>query len=367
MKSDTKSETKPKPAGELISNSINTTIKNTKYMKLFKTPNSQTQFDSKSGISSFIADYNNEITKYHLMKNKNYLLCATRSKLILFNIMKLRKIAEFLINPNSNSNNLNSFTFEKMIEVLNKYDTVTLKSWFSVDIKLGVVSITFTQENMFNNPFNFDAEFLEKVLDRTNSFTKVVNIDFKFVNDISSSPLNTPQLNRTMNSKLSDISTKSDSSKFSSTMPSASAKKGKSLSNIEKVSSCGYILFKMIYSNYVTRMLERYTVFFDEYFWDTRDYLKNELARMDSGKYINNNLFNFSSSNTGSPISAPTFFLFSTSENFISVAPYYEDISNKFKLPSFLKENVQMVRNFFLNLIFNSIFSQILILLLLPK
>lgn len=366
-----KHETKPKPAGGAIPSSNSTNVKNTKNMKLFKNPNNQTNFDSKSGIPSFIADYNNEITKYHLMKNKNYILCATRTKLILYNVMKFRKIAEFSIslissNPNSNvsSNNSSNFTFEKMIEILNKYDTVTLKSWFSVDIKLGVLSITFTQENIFNNPFNFDVEFLEKVLDRTNSFTKQVNIDFKFVNDISISLMNTPQINRTMNSRLSDISTKTDSSKFSNTY-SASAKKGKSVSNLEKNSSCGYILFKMIYSNYVNKMLEKYSVFFDEYFWDTRDNLKNELARMESGKFINNNLFNVSSSSGSvTNISTTSFFLFSTYENFIVVAPYYEDITYKFKLPSFLKDIVHVVgKNYLKLLLFILILSNLTLFL----
>jgi hypothetical protein len=328
---------KPLPAGATSLQSAlptNLNLNNSKYMKLFKNPNNNK--DTK--ISSFVVDYNCEIIKYHLMRNKNYLLCATRNKLLLFNIMKLRRIAEFFINT------LSQMTFEKMVEILDKYDTITLKSWFAVDIKLGVVSINFSQENMFNNPFNFDVEYLEKVLDRTNSFTKSVIIDFKFLE--ISSPVN-KDLNRTMNSKTSDNSgLRSDTSKFSSTMPTASDKKGKTISNNDKISSCGYILFKMVYSNYSAKMVEKYSAFYDEYFWDTRDYLKNEISRIDTGKYINNNLFNLSCS------TVPTFFLFATYENFISVAPYFEDLSYKFRLPSFIKEILQIVKIIFCKYLF---------------
>ena len=199
---------------------------------------------------------------------------------------------------------------------------IRFSSWFAVDIKLGVISIIFTQENVFSNVNDFDAEFLEKVLDRTNSFTKLVQLDFKFSETNSHSPLNTSTLNRTMNSRSSD---KFTSHSMSNTMPS-SMKKGK---NINMMDSSGYSLIKMIFSEYGYNIIKKYMCFYEQYFYDTRGYLKSEMMKFDFFSNSDNNL------------QINQFFVFSTLD--ISVGPYFEDLSSKFKIPSFLKEIINVV------------------------
>jgi hypothetical protein len=94
--------------------------------------------------------------------------------------MKLRMIAEFNIS--------NNMTFEDMIEYLNKHDQHTLKTWFTCDIKLGVLTLIFNNESLFNNPFNFDVEYLEKILVNSDQFKN------KFQNGVNFQNYQTKQI-----------------------------------------------------------------------------------------------------------------------------------------------------------------------------
>ena len=65
-----------------------------------------------------IVDFgSNEIIRYHLMKNKIYVLTQMKNKnLVIFNVLKLKSIFE-----------TSSITFEKMVGILDQYDSVTFK------------------------------------------------------------------------------------------------------------------------------------------------------------------------------------------------------------------------------------------------
>ena len=103
----------PKLNGKHNDNSYSQAITTSKTLKQMKLNKNLIPKNSKSdhnlNLSKQVVDFHNEIIKYHLMKNKIYILCATKTKLYIYNIMKLKKIAEFNINYNS--------TFEKMIEI----------------------------------------------------------------------------------------------------------------------------------------------------------------------------------------------------------------------------------------------------------
>lgn len=189
----------------LSNNTTNNSSSNTEKIGLVKK-----LVNDKIELSTYITDFSNEIVKFHLMKNKIYILCLTSNKkLMIYNVIKLSKIAEFEVN--------NYTTFEKLIEILDKIDQYTLKSWFSVDIKLGVLTITFQSDNFFVNPLNFDFEYLEKVLDKTENFSKNANLSSLkfFTTDIGISSPN-HSLSRTMNSS---NNLNSNQSNFSHTMP----------------------------------------------------------------------------------------------------------------------------------------------------
>jgi hypothetical protein len=236
--------------------------------------------------------------------------------------MKLKKIAEF-----QNENN-SSIEFDKMVELLNKYDQITLKTWFSVDIKLGVISLIFN-ENLFANQFNFDVDYLEKIIEKTNSFTKNINIDFKFLHEKSESTYspNVNQLSST--SKISDFKTDKINSQnnFSSTMPTSNKKFGVQ-SFYEKSTSSGFYLIRLMFNNFLLKITNKYLNFFEINFWDTREYLKGDLIKNLNQTKFNENLF-----------------IFTLFENQIFVGPYFQDIEmEKFKMNSYSKECLQIVK-----------------------
>lgn len=321
-------------------------IKKEKEKSLQNSPNSKkinkNTVEHKSPINSisehfkgYLYEFNNEIIKFHLMKNKIYVLCATKNKLMLYNIMRLRKIAEFQLT--------NNLTFEKMIEILDKFDQNTLKTWFIIDIKLGVLTVTFKNENLFNNQYNFDDEYLEKVIDKTNSFTKSVPIDFKFLKDDSSlnnSSINNHTMSMNMTSNVGKKSSydKNDKQAYlSSTTLSVNRKNQMSLT-LDKSTTSGYSLVKVIFENLYSNVLNKYLSFYEENFWDTRDYLKSELMKTGSKSNIEVNL-NQTQGKVKSLTSNINFFIYSVIENQIHCGPYSDDLnSDEFKLPLFIKD-----------------------------
>jgi hypothetical protein len=191
---------------------------------------------------------------------------------------------------------------------------------------------------MFNNPFNFDIDYLEKVLDRTNTFTKLEAMDFKFIseNNLISSPVHST-LSQTMSNNSKHSNDKNYS--LSSTMPSG---KKNSLQNIDKSGSCGYYLIKIIFAEYCNKILEKYTHYFEANFYDTRDFLKNEILKNENKKLFSQN--SFLNTGLGFTNKILSLFIFSTFENFISVGPYFDQIESEFKLPSFVKDILQLVK-----------------------
>ena len=145
-------------------------------------------------------EFNEEIVKYHIMKNKIYLITENlKKKVAIYNLMKLSKIHEF---PDSN--------LENIVEILSKYDNVTLKSWFTMDIKLGTICISFLRDNSFNNPLNFHVDYLEKIIDKLNSLnTSAVQVPIADLANLMKFYIDPPKNN------LDTTSTSGASSNFS--------------------------------------------------------------------------------------------------------------------------------------------------------
>jgi hypothetical protein len=287
--------------------------------KLFNSSNGQNSEHFSIHVKS-----KEEVSKYHLMKNKVYLICETKEKAIFYNILKLNRMHELKLNGN--------LTFDKLIEVISSYDLVNLKSWLHVDIKLGVPTLIFTKENTFSNPYDFDVDYLEKIIENTNSFTRTSNyfsIKFNEKNSfMNASSLTTTQ--STSHPKLSSSNLaleKSGSASFKNTMKNTLSE------------SCGEIVLKNIFSNWINQKSKIYKPFFEESFWDTRDWIKNNLLNFDTfknSKDINNsNFINKTNSNT--------FFVFSTSDGEVTLSCYNDEIPLDYKLPIFIKDYIKPV------------------------
>ena len=232
-------------------------------------------------FTRYLTSFSEEIVSYHLMRNKVYLICLSSNKKIsIYNVMKLKKIKE-----------LTGITLEKVIELLEPFDKVTLKSWFTVDIKLGVLSLIFNKDALHSNPFNFEINYLEKLFEKNN-----------IENDLS-------------NLKLP----------ISFQYNSNSQTKG-----FDKSNSTGFHLIQQIFSNVLTNSLNHYREFFENNFYDTTGYIKR--------KYLNS----INSINPSQLLNS--FLIYSTHDSSISLAGYSCDkIKNMFIIPSFLKEIIQMV------------------------
>ena len=293
--------------------------------------------DNNNNITVMRTNFSNEIIRYHQMKNKIYIFTInTNAKVFVYNVIKLQKIAEFQLPSN--------VTFDKLLEIIDKYDLVTLKTWFNVDIKLGVLSITFQNDNLFINTFNFDIDYMEKVLDATSNLTKIIPVDFKFllsdINSVQNSPM-VSNLSSTMdrNSYTNFTENNRSNTNFSSTMPVNSKKNTGSmqLSAQDKLNSVGHYIIKVIFDSYSKNARKKYIDFYENNFWDTRDYIKTKILKIDPT--VKNNLNNTTllHTNTGS-----VYFIFSTSDNCISSGPYLNEINSSFKIPNFTKQLLQL-------------------------
>jgi hypothetical protein len=303
-----------------------------------KISNTQTQGDLNT-LNTFLTNFQNETTKYHLMKNKIYLLCQENRKLVIYNVLKLKKIAEWDLSKKQNEN----LNFDTILEILNKHDQTTLKSWFTIDIKLGIPTLTFKQDNLFANQMNFDFDYLEKILEKTNFLSNLKNaqIDFKFTDEMNSSNISTNlntvsqnQLSQTFNSD-SKFSSKEKS--FNHTSNSLNIKYQKKLS-VNLNNSCGSVFIKNILNKYFDIIFNKYTNFFETNFYDTRNTLKKEMSKLESEIKLDN------VSNYADEVS--DYFIFSIIDNNISVGPYKSDLFTnlKFRRPNFLKEIVKLVK-----------------------
>jgi hypothetical protein len=214
------------------------------------------------------------------MKNKIYILCQTAKKVLIYNIMKMKKIREFT-----------GINLDRLIDLLSPHDSITLKSWFQIHIKLGVVSITFNKDS-FSNPLNFDFNYLEKLLDR-----------YVRENDIEG-------LKNAQPAKLSD----------NHNIPKT----------VEKHTSCGMHLIQSMFNNIVSTSLTTLIEFFDNNFYDTNGYIKK--------KFLSN------TPDMNAIQLASTYMLYSSIDYYISIAGYMGDnIKKNFQLPNFLKDVVKIV------------------------
>lgn len=288
----------------------------------------KTLINDKNNLLVYKTDFSNEIVKYHLMKNKIYIVYLTTNKrLIIFNILKSNKIAEYEASD--------YMTFEKLVELLDKFDLYTLKSWFSLDIKLGALNITFQNENFFSNVFNFDIDYLEKIIEKTNNFEKSINPStFKFFinGEIGSqSPINS------FSQTTSHQGSQTNVSNISSTMPNR-----KPISVIDKHTTCGALFIKSLFNDLITKSQKKYTEFLDNNFYDTRGYLKQKYLKINtSNKEKNTNYLE----NLSEQIK--NYFIYSTVNDKLIPGPYLNEITINFELPSFIREIISIVRIIF--------------------
>ena len=232
------------------------------------------------------------------MKNKIYLITEDlKKKVSVFNLMKLAKIHEF---PNSN--------IEKITDILNQYDNVTMKSWFTVDIKLGTICMTFQKENAFNNPLNFQIEYFEKIIEKIYSINSGNLLPFQDITNSLKFLISADQPN--FNSSLGNTK--------------------KILSYNDKISSNGFYLFKNIFSSYINSKMAKILEYVESNFDDKKGILKAKLLNEDSK--------NDSIIASSSQKSFPNIFIYSITENIISIGPYMKEISTNYILPNFLKE-----------------------------
>jgi hypothetical protein len=264
-----------------------------------------------------------EVSKYHLMKNKVYLICETKEKAIFYNILKLHRIHELKLGGNT--------TFEKLVDIISSYDSVNLKSWFQVDIKLGVPTLIFQKEIFNNNALDFDVEFLEKIIEDTNSFTRNSSnfiIKFNGHNSFNSSSLTTTQSSPYPKLSSSIVTLeKSGSSSFKTTM------------KISASESCGEIVIKNIFSKWISQKSKIYKPFFDESFWDTRDWIKNNLLNFDPYKDSKDKInLNFINKNN-----TKIFFVFANLDEEITLSSYNDVIPHDYKLPKFIRDFLKPV------------------------
>jgi hypothetical protein len=219
------------------------------------------------------------------MKNKIYIICQTASRnVIIYNIMKMKKIKE-----------IKSVSLDRLIELLAPHDSINLKSWFQIDIKLGVISIIFNKDS-FNNPLNFDFNYLDNILDR-------------YVNDNDIEGLKNAHPAKILdNHNISKV--------------------------VEKNSSCAMHLIQSMFNNMVSTSLTSYNEFFENNFYDTNGYIKK--------KFLSNTTVE-----TGTSQIYSNFELFSTIDSYISLSGYMGDnIKSNFQVPYFLKDIVKIVTNY---------------------
>ncbi len=236
-------------------------------------------------------------------------------KIVIYNIIKLRVIGEFKLNDKIYS----TYSFDSFVELLNKYDSISLKSWFSIDIKLGVPTITFNQDTFFLNTMNFDWDFLENILERTGNLTKLnVNLsDIKFSNEYTTSP--------------SYSST--SKSQIEKTPSSYSSKSSKKIVNVNP-NSVGAFMTKLILYNYNICIINRFSQFFESNFYDTKDYLKKEMLRNEN---------ECKASITPIINERGNYYLYVLTDSNITVGPYLKDLTNRFRRPSYIRDVVKLV------------------------
>ena len=215
------------------------------------------------------------------MKNKIYVFCLSADgKFTIYNILKCDKIFELKFTDNYLIN------YNKIIDTITQYDTVTLKSWFTLDIKLGVITITFNKSNCFNNSFNFDQDYLEKIIEKTDNFKNILNpknFNFNQMNEndkmiLSSSAVNAP--NKPLVS--SNLSGKLNNTGGQENLSNSFNKKDNTNANF-KLFNLGNSFIKSLFYTFVNDSLLEIKDFLNKNFNDKKDFLiKNYFENLKS-------------------------------------------------------------------------------------
>lgn len=257
------------------------------------------------------------------MKNKIYILClAADGKLIIFNVLKCDKIFEIKFQENYLTN------FNKMIEILSQYDTETLKSWFAIDIKLGTITITFNKNTCFSNSFNFDQDYLEKIIEKTDNLKNIIsakNFNFYFPQD-GLSPTNSSTNNTNNKNAISTKNSLQNDNSLSSTFN----KRNSGMSSV-KINNLGQSFIKSLFDTFVNDNLLEIKEFLQKNFYDKKNLLQKNFYEALKSRcsfdsevkiYINQDIY-----------------LFSCEEEFVKCFAYFKEFKNYIKTIDFIKEH----------------------------
>lgn len=274
------------------------------------------------------------------MKNKIYIFClSANGRFYIYNILKCEKIFELSLQEDYNTN------FNKMVEALNQYDIVTLKSWFSVDIKLGAITLNFNRNNCFSNAFNFDPDYFEKIIEKTDNLRNLISPKyFSFsINpeDLSANQTMTQMNNKNFSSPNLDNNNKSGlsnknslpnsnldnpSSSFNNTNKSAiaSTKLGNNGENL------GRCFIKSLFDTFVNDVLLEIKEYLQKNFYDRKGLLQKSFyedlktkCALDSDSKININ---------------QDIYLFACEEEFFKCFGYFREFKNYIKAIDFVRE-----------------------------
>lgn len=277
-------------------------------------------------------EFNNEIIKYHLMKNKIYILClSSDGKFSIYNILKCEKIFEIPIEEDFNTN------FQKMIEIINQYDSTTLKSWFTIDIKLGIITITFNKNNVFNNMFNFDTDYMENIIEKTENFKNPINPKhFTFStaqSETSKSPNSTSNSfkNNSSSGNFDNKATISTKNSLNNDNPSGSfIKKETGMSSL-KIHNLGQSFIKSLFDTFVKDVLFEIKDYLQKTFYDRKGFLNENFYE---------NLKNNSCCNSEVKINInDDIYIFSCEDEVIKSFAHFKEYKNYIKNIDFVRDH----------------------------
>lgn len=294
-------------------------------------------------FSSSYIEFSNEIVKYQLMKNKIYLFCLSADgKFLIYNILKCEKIFELSLQEDFNTN------FNKMVEALSIYDTVTLKSWFSVDIKLGAITLSFNRNNCFQNSFNFDADYFEKIIDKTQNLRNLTSPKyFSFLinstdninqtsSQLNSKNLSLPNLDNKNNNSNLIIKDSLNNNSLSGNIPNLSNSLGNrketgiNSMKLGDFTNLGLSFIKSLFDTFVNDVLLEIKEFLKKNFYDSKRLLNTNFyedlkikCSLDSDKKININ---------------QDIYLFGCEDEFVKCFAHFREFKNCIKAIDFLRE-----------------------------
>jgi hypothetical protein len=296
------------------------------------------------------------------MKNKIYIFClSAEGRFTIFNILKCEKIFELRLQEDYNTN------FLKMVEALSIYDSVTLKSWFSVDIKLGTITISLNRNNCFQNTFNFDPDYFEKIIEKTDNLKNLISAKYIsfLTNPIENSNQTSSQLNNknysspnldNKNNNISSLSNK-DSLNFNNfNISNNSQNSSSSFTNkreglmvsikLGNVNNLGLCFIKSLFDTFVNDFLLEIKEFLQKNFYDKKGFLHKTYyedlkakCAIDSDTKININ---------------QDIYIFSCEDDFVKCFAYFREFKNYIKAIDFVREHspVESVIYFLLFYIF---------------